>query len=863
VTDVVLGARVVCLRSLQAPAIDPDAFARAGLELADLALPSGDEQTLSHLVQALASGCTSLVLDLEEREIAERLRKTAGAELPAVYASQATLIHNTALTLSALRARRVDLEAARLAIGGVEATLVGEALQALGVAPEQIQPLAEDLQSLPEVDLILCSDELLAGLPPEPEAEALPEGSPQKPAPATQRLNEPKPPAPPTRLALPIRDPGRVLPALARAATDTGRILDFQGCVAVARALVDLSRGDGSLPEPDDLRLLPTLASVAAEAGRLAGLEEGAEPEAAPEFDPVPYREALEGVQSPLRRSLAGAVERARKSSRRLVILDAEDPEALLAARLLAQQQLAEPLLLGDLFKLETRAHELGFSLRGLDVHNPQRDKLREPYAQALHEVLGEELALDLDEARRWVGDPQVFAALTVARGEAEGVLGLARRDRGLQPLERALAILPQRAKGSGDRKSGLHVIARRDRTFVLSDTLGPRDPTSEEVADAALDAANFVEHILGETPRVAIVAGATYGARSDVALERLRRARDLARVRQPGLIVDGPLRAEVALDGEVQAARYPACALQGEPANVLVVPGRAAARIALDLLTSVAGAESAGPFVWSLRHPLGFAPLGAKAETLVHTALITAALAIQADLQHKGEEASPLREALERAVKLAKEAEEAEEAAAAAEGEVDPEAEAKAEALLPAAVAAHAEGSEEAEEAPTETGSAEELPEPAQGSADPLADESANALAGDSAQDDADPAEEEGADSEEASEQEAGADAPDEDPASPDDVPDPGASEAPPEAGAAPARRGPTPEERARQQEQLRRARAQRAAQGKRPQQQRPGPGRQQQPKSKAEAEALARRRAARRAREEAAAKRPKGPPA
>lgn len=839
-TDVVLGARVVCLRSLQAPAPDSEAFARSGLELADLALPSGDEQTLSHLIQALSSGCTALILDLEEREIAERLRKTAGAELPAVHASQATLIHNTALALSALQARRVELSAARLAVGGVEAKLVAEALEALGATADQIEVLPDEPFDLPEVDLILGSAEVLAALPPEASAEPEAEG------PGTQRLSgaglaagAPPDPAPPSRVELPTRDPGRVLPALARAATDTGRILDFQGCAAVARALVNLSRGDGTLPELDDLRLLPTLAAVAAEVGQLAGMEAETE---TPEFDPVPYREALEGVQSPLRRSLASAVERARKSSRRLVILDAENPEALLAARLLAQQQLAEPILLGDLFKLESRAHELGFSLRGLQVHNPSRDKLREPYARALHEVLGEELALDLHEARRWVADPQVFAALTVARGEAEGVLGLAKQDRGLEPLARALAILPQREKGSGDRKSGLHLVARHDRTFVLTDTLGPRDPTSEEVADAALDAAAFVEHILGETPRVAIVAGSTYGARDDVALERLRRARDLARVRRPGLVVDGPLRAEVALDGEAQRERYPACALGGEAANVLVVPGRAAARTALDLLTCVAEAESAGPFVWSLRHPLGFAPLGASAETLVHTALVTAALAIQADLQHKDEEPSPLREALQRAVAAAKEAEEEAEEAEEAEEQAQPDP--RASALLPAAAEpAQEPGPRSAGGVPSAV--EEGQPAPAPGLSQPQPD---------------DPLQPGQPDELEEMEQDEVDSADQAQPSETDPTPQPESETAPSTEmpAQAPTReRGPTPASATRPPgPNPARPRPARAPQ---PDQRNTPPGGPQ-PKTRAEAEALARRRAARRAREEAAARRPEG---
>jgi len=94
--------RVAFLRDPKAPPPDEQALERAGIEAIDLALPSGDEQVIVFMIQALSAGCDAVVLDLEipQEELAGRLQ--AEADVPVVYASHASLILNLGRTLASL-----------------------------------------------------------------------------------------------------------------------------------------------------------------------------------------------------------------------------------------------------------------------------------------------------------------------------------------------------------------------------------------------------------------------------------------------------------------------------------------------------------------------------------------------------------------------------------------------------------------------------------------------------------------------------------------------------------------------------------------------------------------------------------------
>lgn len=288
-----------------------------------------------------------------------------------------------------------------------------------------------------------------------------------------------------------------------------------------------------------------------------------------------------------------------------MVFPDGESPDAIAAANRLVAAGTAAPILLGDLFRLESKAREAGISLKGVRVLNPRRDKWREPCATALLADRGRALGLDREAAERLAEEPGVFAALTCLQGEADAVVARAPRAGGAAgPLGAGLALLGQDEIAGA---AGCTVTTRGGEVRVWVD---PRaaETSSEAIAAAARDGAALARLLLGRAPRVAVLGPATYGGgdgpRGDLLLERLSRAVEVARADDPDLTVDGPLELDVALDPTLQEAYGPTATLGG-PADVLVAPEPTVARACVDLVRLLPDADALGPLLIGLRVPV------------------------------------------------------------------------------------------------------------------------------------------------------------------------------------------------------------------------------------------------------------------
>lgn len=632
-------ARVTVLLGPGRP--DLGAFARARLETFALALPEREQAALVVLCRSLAAEADAFVLEQAAPDAAEEAARHLALETgrPVVLVEQATRVRNAAAALAALAhadaggkdelgaEKAAPPTTRRLGLTG-RATALAPLLRAAGVAPEQ---------------LVVVADEPTEARPaPAPVPSPRPRIDPSVPlgkgpvaaatpaiGPVDVLLAPDAPAAPESQVAERVTwaeaDVDLVLPYLARAAVDhsTGAaLLDEAGCAALARALAALAH-QGQLPAPDDPRLLLALAPAAAAALGVAAKAPLDEPTLAA------YADALADLRSPLRRVLRPALEAARATARRLVFTHGDDVRVVRAARLLADEGLAVPWLLGDLFRLETRAKDQGVSLKGIRVLDPARDKRRGPYAQALAGLAGPGV-LGPDEAARLVEEPTLFAALAVLQGEADGALLTEPRADGLEALGMASDLLGRRDEFR--HLAGVHLLVLPaspdtvERVLLITDTAGASDPTSEDVADAALQAAWLARTLLGRAPRVALLSHTTAGAgptaaRHDPAVRRLALARDVVRARAPELAADGPMTFAAALEA----------ATNQDDVLVLVVPDRAAGATLVGALRALAGAEALGPLVPALGRPLVPAARDATTDDLVLLAALTCALAVTA----------------------------------------------------------------------------------------------------------------------------------------------------------------------------------------------------------------------------------------
>jgi malate dehydrogenase (oxaloacetate-decarboxylating)(NADP+) len=103
---------------------------------------------------------------------------------------------------------------------------------------------------------------------------------------------------------------------------------------------------------------------------------------------------------------------------------------------------------------------------------------------------------------------------------------------------------------------------------------------------------------------------------------DKVARAVEILRQRDPSLEVDGEMQADTALDPRALVETYAFSRLR-EPANVLIFPNLSAGNIAYKLLHRLGGATAVGPILVGMRRPVHILEQGASVEDIVNMAAV------------------------------------------------------------------------------------------------------------------------------------------------------------------------------------------------------------------------------------------------
>ncbi|HHS12229.1 MAG TPA: NADP-dependent malic enzyme [bacterium] len=364
---------------------------------------------------------------------------------------------------------------------------------------------------------------------------------------------------------------------------------------------------DYIIPKPLDYRVLLWESTAVAEAAMKSGV-------ARQEVDPEEYRQQLEARLGRSFEVIRTVINKAKASPKRVVFPEGELDKVLRASRILLEEKIAEPVLLGNKDRIRESIRSLGLDMPDVEIIDPSTSDQLKRYSEIYYR-LRQRSGVTPELADQRLRQPSYFGTLMVHSNDADGLVGVC--DHYYDEMLPAFQVIGPRKPGT--KGAALYIMIFEKKVYFFADTNAIINPSSEELAEIAIQSAKVVQ-LFDMEPRVAFLSFSNFGSVDHPFTRKVRRALEIVREQKPGLIVDGEMQGDVAVVPEVMKENYPFSPLQGN-ANVLVFPDLQSGNIAMNLLKRLGGAETIGPIQVGLNRPVHVIRKTATVEEIVRLA--------------------------------------------------------------------------------------------------------------------------------------------------------------------------------------------------------------------------------------------------
>lgn len=367
------------------------------------------------------------------------------------------------------------------------------------------------------------------------------------------------------------------------------------------------------IPKPLDTRLITTVSPAVAKAAIESGVAKH------PITDWGAYHHELQkriGIDQKL---MSRIIDRAKSDPKRVVFAEANHHKILKAAQVLKDEGIALPILLGDKNEILALIAEHGLDLQDCPIRSPrEEDETVHKYAAAFYKKR-QRKGLSYQDSVRLLRDRNYYAAMMVEFGEADALVSGLTKDYPKTILP-SLQIIGT-AEGV-NRVAGMYIIINKRGTFFFADTTVNVEPTAQELAEIVELTARGVRFFDIE-PRIGVLSYSNFGSSKGQVPDKTREAVRIAKAKNPDLVVEGDIQANVALNTQIQQETFPFSELANEAANTLIFPNLTAGNIAYKLLMEIGGAEAIGPVLLGMKKPVHILQLGSSIREIVNMAAI------------------------------------------------------------------------------------------------------------------------------------------------------------------------------------------------------------------------------------------------
>ncbi|MFQ6113579.1 MAG: NADP-dependent malic enzyme [bacterium] len=355
------------------------------------------------------------------------------------------------------------------------------------------------------------------------------------------------------------------------------------------------------IPKPFDPRVLLWEASAVAKAAMDTGV-------ARIKIDIDEYKEKLEARLGMSRKVMRVMINKARREPKRIVYPEGDHVPILKACEIVLDEGMAHPILLGNKEAIQGKISEMRLNLnKGVDIVDPFKSKKLEEYVELFYK-LRHRKGITRQEALRTMRRRNYFGTMMVHVGNADGLVsGLTQAYS--ETIRPALQIIGMRPGVS--RVAGLYMIILKEGVYFFADATVNIEPSAEDLAEIALLCAREVQRFDVE-PRVAMLSFSNFGSSRHPLAEKVRRATEIVKQREPNLLIDGEMQADTAVVPQIIDETYSFSTLKGKGgANVLIFPNLEAGNVAYKLMQRLGGAEAIGPILLGMRKPVHVLQIG------------------------------------------------------------------------------------------------------------------------------------------------------------------------------------------------------------------------------------------------------------
>ena len=373
---------------------------------------------------------------------------------------------------------------------------------------------------------------------------------------------------------------------------------------------------DYIIPKPFDPRVLIWEASAVAQAAMDSGVAEKI-------IDIDEYKDQLEARLGRGRELMRTIIHKAKKDPKRIVFPEGSSERIIRASSQIISEKIAIPILLGDPDKIKSEAKRLRIKLDGVEMINPSDSPKCSEYEKQIYK-LRQRTGMTRTRAFKRIREENWFGPMMVKNGDADGMVSGVTQDY-VDILRPALKVL-KTCEGV-NHVAGMHILAFKNKMKIFADVTVNIDPDAETLAEIAMLTAQETRR-LGITPRMAMLSFSNFGSIRHPQYEKIMKAIEIIHEKDPELLVEGGMHADVAVSTDILQKRYPFSALQTE-ANVLIFPDLMSGNASYKLLEQLGGATAIGPILMGMSKPVHV--LQAFASTVQDIVNITAIAVLDA----------------------------------------------------------------------------------------------------------------------------------------------------------------------------------------------------------------------------------------